>query len=174
MLSALARPGALSRPSPAAATRPLPRSPSGRRIAQRTRDTQRIRNESPPQKSASYEERPRFHTYGDRRRVVTGDLGPWNVLAIAPTARSTRGEIKHSTRAGNKTRMQGRADNAGAVRACKGYDITDFLRGNRSKHLLNASGREDHNKPSWLGGRDLSKQRAFGLLRKVCGEPPCG
>jgi hypothetical protein len=42
--------------------------------------------------------------------------------------------------------MQGRADNAGAVRACKGYDVIDLLRGDRSKHLLNASGREDHNK----------------------------
>jgi len=70
--------------------------------------------------------------------------------------------------------MQGRADNAGAIRACKGYDIIDLLRGNRSKHLLNASGREDHNKPAFGSAVAICRSKGpFGLLRKVCGEPPC-
>jgi hypothetical protein len=61
-------------------------------IAQRTRDTQRIRNEPPPEKSASYEERPTFHTHGNRRGDAAGDLVPWDVLAIVP--HRTRGRAR--------------------------------------------------------------------------------
>ena len=44
-----------------------------------------------------------------------------------------------------KTRMYGRANNVGAVRACKGFYVIDLLRCDRSEQPLNASGREDHN-----------------------------
>src|ERR1700742_4012455 len=42
--------------------------------------------------------------------------------------------------------MQGCPNDAGAIRARKGFHVIDLLRGDRPKHRFNTSGRKDHNK----------------------------